>query len=78
MQQALPEVPDDPIPEKEKSTPHRTLHLKDALGNFERDLILQALERNKWRIQETATDLGIDRSALYKKMQKYSIQRKTE
>ncbi len=78
VQQALPEVPNDPIPEKEKSTPRRALHLKDALGNFERDLILQALERNKWRIQETATDLGIDRSALYKKMQKYSIQRKTE
>ncbi len=49
--------------------------LKSAIANFERDYILRALKENHWKIQETAAMLGIDRSALYKKMQKYAIQR---
>ncbi len=50
--------------------------LKEAVGNFERNLILRALQENNWRVQDAALTLGIDRTALYKKMQKYGIQRR--
>ena len=47
--------------------------LKIARSDFEKNFILDALEKNDWKISETAKDLGIDRTNLFKKMQKYGI-----
>ncbi len=49
------------------------LKLKDAVDDFERDFIERAIARNAGNIAETARQLGLERSHLYKKMKKYSI-----
>jgi DNA-binding NtrC family response regulator len=41
----------------------------------ERDLILAALERNRWRMARTARELKLERSHLYKKMKSLGIER---
>jgi DNA-binding NtrC family response regulator len=48
-------------------------HLKSALQDPERRLILEALEAHSWNRQETADALGINRTTLYKKMKRYGI-----
>lgn len=48
-------------------------NLKSAKNNFEKEYITSVLEKNNWHIQETAKALGIDRTNLFKKMQKYGI-----
>jgi DNA-binding NtrC family response regulator len=48
-------------------------HLKAALQNPERRLILEALEAHNWNRQETAVALGINRTTLYKKMKRYGV-----
>ena len=50
-----------------------SLGLKDALKSPEKDLILRALDATGWNRNETAQNLGINRTTLYKKMQKYSL-----
>jgi len=49
--------------------------LFEAREQFERDLILNTLISNDWKILETAAILGIDRSHLWKKMSKYGIEK---
>ncbi|MBN2160130.1 MAG: sigma 54-interacting transcriptional regulator [Spirochaetes bacterium] len=49
------------------------LHENYSLEEMERVYILRALERNSWQRQNTAKDLGIDASTLWRKMKKYSI-----
>ena len=51
--------------------------LKTALANPERQLIIEALESNGWNRQATSRMLGINRTTLYKKMKKYSIEFET-
>lgn len=48
-------------------------HLKAALANPEKQLILDALESHGWNRQDTAAALGINRTTLYKKMKKHGI-----
>ena len=47
--------------------------LKDALQSPEKDLILKALESVKWKRTEAAKALGVNRTTLYKKMQKFGL-----
>ena len=47
--------------------------LSDALREPERRIILQALRANDWNRQQTADDLGINRTTLYKKMKALGI-----
>ncbi len=47
--------------------------LKSATTNFEKHHILEMLNKNNWRMQETANSLNIDRSNLFKKMKKLGI-----
>ena len=47
--------------------------LRDRIKYAEKDIILDALERNKWRRQKTADELKINRVTLYNKMKKYGI-----
>lgn len=61
--------------DSEKSKTHPTV-LKERLGHFEHQLILEALERNNHQINETAEELGISRKNLWEKMKKLNINRK--
>ena len=47
--------------------------LKEALEGPERMIILQCLQDNKWNRNETADQLGINRTTLYKKMKKLGL-----
>lgn len=49
--------------------------LREAREHFERDFIRESLIARQWKIQETAHALGIERSNLWKKMQRYGIKR---
>lgn len=52
------------------------LHLKEALKNPEKDLIKKALDSAKWNRNQAAKILDINRTTLYKKMQKYGLLKK--
>jgi len=47
--------------------------LKNLVNNYEALLIKDSLKRNDRNIQDTAEELGIHRSLLYKKIEKYDI-----
>jgi len=53
----------------------RKCSFREAREEFERQHILQALIANNWRITQTARHLGIQRTYLWKLMQKYGIQK---
>lgn len=52
-----------------------TNSLKEAKDNFEKIFILNHLEKNDWKISKTAEELGIERTNLFKKMQKLGIEK---
>ena len=43
------------------------------LSEMEKRLILKALEKNNGNVKRAAKDLGIDRLALYRRLQKYGL-----
>jgi len=47
--------------------------LKDLVAAAEREIVLQALEENEGHISNTAKDLQLERSHLYKKMRALGI-----
>jgi len=47
--------------------------LKEALEGPERQIILQCLQQNDWNRNETADQLGVNRTTLYKKMIKLGL-----
>ncbi len=49
--------------------------LKDMLDEVERDLIVRSLEHHRGHATNTAADLGLERSHLYKKMKALDIRR---
>lgn len=52
--------------------------LKDALRSFERQHILASLKRHEWDKNETARQLGIGLSSLYRKLDELKIPKDTE
>ena len=48
--------------------------LKEALEGPERQIILEVLELNSWNRNETADQLGINRTTLYKKMKRLGLE----
>ena len=48
--------------------------LKEALEGPERQIILEVLELNGWNRNETADQLGINRTTLYKKMKRLGLE----
>ena len=48
--------------------------LKEALEGPERQIILQSLSENNWNRNETAEQLGVNRTTLYKKMKKLGLE----
>ncbi|MEX2216888.1 MAG: sigma-54 dependent transcriptional regulator [Phycisphaeraceae bacterium] len=47
--------------------------LTDAMAEPEKQIILAALEANQWNRQETAAQLNINRTTLYKKMKQFGL-----
>lgn len=52
---------------------NRRQTLKEALEGPERQIILQCLRDNNWNRNETADQLGVNRTTLYKKMKKLGL-----
>jgi transcriptional regulator with PAS, ATPase and Fis domain len=52
------------------------MSLKDILLEFEGDIIIEALKKNKGNVQQTAEILKIGKTALYDKMKRYKISAK--
>lgn len=47
--------------------------LREALGQFERELIAETLKQNQNRKSQTAQMLGISRKSLWQKIQKHEL-----
>ena len=72
-QSAVPPVaPSTPAPAGAAAVPPRTT-LKDSLQQAERDIVLKALERNRWQMTKAARELGLERSHLYRKVKALGI-----
>jgi len=48
---------------------------RDSVSNFERLMIERRLKGNSWNVTQTAKELGLERSHLYKKMKGLGIQK---
>jgi len=48
-------------------------NLKNAKAEFEKIFIERALKKNEWNLQNTANELGLDRSNLFKKMKQFGL-----
>ncbi len=57
------------------TSPWTPIPLVDALQEPEKRIILKALRANDWNRQETARQLSINRTTLYKKMKQYGLDR---
>ena len=74
----LPEVlqtytPARPAAHVDVDNGDKPMPLETALEGPERRIIETALKRNNWNRQETAAELDINRTTLYKKMRKYRL-----
>jgi len=72
VQDALPGV--KPV----RGSYHRGMALKDLVAAAERDIILDALTANDHHISNTAKELQLERSHLYKKMRALGINPRAE
>lgn len=55
------------------SSIQQNITLRDFMRNTERDKINSILQKNNWKINLTATELGISRKSLWEKIRKYEI-----
>jgi len=56
---------------------YKPMSLKQALAEPEKNLIRRALEKNHFNRQETAKELQVNRTTLYKKMKQYGLDEET-
>jgi len=47
----------------------------EAKAYFEKSYLLHALQTNSWNIAKTAEQIGMERSVLYKKIEKYELKK---
>ncbi len=47
--------------------------LKDIVADFERDLIVHALEKNQGNVATAARSLRVGKTAFYDKMKRYNV-----
>jgi len=59
--------------QKQHQTIYKSISLKEALAEPEKNIIRQALETNHWNRQATARALQINRTTLFKKMKHYGL-----
>ncbi len=52
----------------------KPMPLREALQEPEKQIILAALEANNWNRQQTAEQLDINRTTLYKKIKQYDLE----
>jgi DNA-binding NtrC family response regulator len=57
------------------SLPDEGMNLKKAVEDFERGLILEALEKSNWVKNKAATLLGVNRTTLVEKLKKMNLTR---
>ena len=55
--------------------PAGDMSYKEAMQQYEKDLIEARLKANEWNVSQTAKDLGLERSHLYKKMRALGIEK---
>ena len=60
-------------PEQSVVSPNGKQTLKEAMEGPERQIILKVLRENNWNRSETADQLGVNRTTLYKKMKKLGL-----
>jgi DNA-binding NtrC family response regulator len=53
-------------------------NLREELERRESAKILEVLESVRWNVTQAATQLGVDRTNLHRKMRKYGIHRNTK
>jgi len=70
----LPEYMMPASPNNEPLTPYGQQTLKDAVKNFERQFIQQALAKYNQNKEEVARSLGVSLSSLYRKIEELSIE----
>ncbi len=46
---------------------------KESMDEFEKAFLLYHLNRNRWKVEKTAEAVGLDKTTLYKKINKYQI-----
>ena len=56
--------------------PPNPLPLQEAKREFERRIMQESLERNAWNVTRTAEELGLERTALHKKMKSHGLEKK--
>jgi len=72
----LPEAIKQDQSQKQKTC--QPMSLKEARAEPEKRIILQALQAHNWNRQQTAKTLKINRTTLYKKMKRYSLDAEAE
>ena len=72
VRDALPSV------KQVKASYQRGVPLRDLVATAERDIVLEALAANNHHISNTAKELGLERSHLYKKMKALGINPRSE
>ena len=65
--------PDDLPDELQPRTRLARRETIDLLSEYEKDLILSALQKNRWNRLKTARDLGIHKTTLFRKIRKLGI-----
>jgi DNA-binding NtrC family response regulator len=61
------------FPRREAGPEPLTLH--EAMRQFQRRFVLEALERNDWNISETARELDLARSHVYNLINDFDLRR---
>ena len=56
--------------------PHAPIPTSTGPGGGDEAAIRTALDRNDWNIQRSARALGLSRQALYRRIEKYGIERR--
>lgn len=49
--------------------------IKKAVADYEKSFLLHHLRKNNWKICETANQIGIERTTLYKKIKQYKLEK---
>jgi DNA-binding NtrC family response regulator len=63
------------VPSSDGPAPPAVNTLAEARREFERRMILDALERHEWNISRAAESLGLERTNLHKKMKQLRLSR---
>ncbi|HRR41096.1 MAG TPA: sigma 54-interacting transcriptional regulator [Syntrophales bacterium] len=66
------------ISRKPANQPHKSQRLSNTIDAIEKDILLAALKRNNFNCKAVARELGIHRSTLYRKFEKYKLGRQSE